>query len=267
MLARQPRNADAHNFLALVELRAGAPDKALGAIDEALRLRPEHPPAHTNRAMILRHLGRDDEAISSLREALRLRPDFPQALLPLAQLVARDDLGEAAALCRRALELQPQWETALLLLARILISDDRPREALSLLEESQAFKQGSPEFLALAAGHSGEPGRRRVRGSRAFARPWPRTPNLHRGYGDLGSLLMTLGRLDEAEEALRHALDMDPQDAGAANDLGLLLRRLERPEGGLGLAPARCANERRTLPLDRFDRGIGRMGGSLPRVG
>ncbi len=93
------------------------------------------------------------------------------------------------------------------------------------------------------------------------------SPALGRAWREMGAVLVSLGREDEGIEAIQHALDLDPEDAGALASMGRALfigraqfreaagyfdRALARnPEGGwYALQLAHCA-----AFLREFERG------------
>ena len=134
-------------------------------------------------------------AIAAYREALALDPEYKSAILGLAdayRLAARYD--EAAAGYRRLLELDPNDNKAHYHLAEIHAALGEYEEALEVLAGLEA---------------TGE--------ERAPAR------NLK------GECLLSLGRLDEAEAALRRALEMDDQLSDAWYNLALVFE--ERGDG------------------------------------
>ena len=51
------------------------------------------------------------------------------------------------------------------------------------------------------------------------------SPNSASGYNDLGNLLALADRLDDAEEAYRRAIELDPSDSGPRFNLGVLLQQ------------------------------------------
>lgn len=84
-------------------------------------------------------------------------------------------LAEAANTCQQALQIDPGHSSSLYLMATIMAESGQPAESLKYLDQ------------AIALG-----------------------PNVAEAHGNRGIALMTLGRLDEAEQALRRSMQLDP---------------------------------------------------------
>lgn len=82
--------------------------ESLGALDEAVRIRPHDAIGWFNRAVCLYEMGRFDEQGDDLRRALKLRPDFAKAWMKLGSShLVRHRFAEALACYERALKLVP----------------------------------------------------------------------------------------------------------------------------------------------------------------
>jgi len=71
--------------VARASLAGKDPERALGAVDQALREHPQHAPLQTLRATSLIALGRPSDALSPLIEAIRLNPFDPEPHCQLAR--------------------------------------------------------------------------------------------------------------------------------------------------------------------------------------
>ena len=76
--------------VARASLAGNDPERALGAVDLALREHPQHAPLHTLRGASLIALSRASEALSPLVEAIRLNPFDPEPHCQLARFGAND---------------------------------------------------------------------------------------------------------------------------------------------------------------------------------
>lgn len=167
--------ADAHHLLGLSYHMVGQANRALEALDQALRLNPRYVDALVHRAVVLDALGRSADASETLRRAREVGGGDTRDGIPvghaskLANLHA--DLAEAyaetGALDRaieqyhRALELGPTFHDLRYRLARRLLEAGRSREAR---EELERVVEARPQFhdawaaLGLAAYSSGDLG-------------------------------------------------------------------------------------------------------------
>jgi len=110
ILAEQPRHADALHLLGLLEYRKQQFDSALDLIQRAIRIEPKRADYENNLGLVLAALSRHSEAIDAYRRALALRADYPQALNNLGNSLRRAGrMAQAVASFRRAIELKPDY--------------------------------------------------------------------------------------------------------------------------------------------------------------
>lgn len=143
LLQQQPDNADALQFLGVIEAQRGRLDEAAKLMDRAVALAPDHATVHANRGNVLRGLARHEEAVASYDRALALDPDRQDTLLNRA--AALIDLGRfAAALADydALLAINPGLRLARLRRCEVLTSMQRFAEALAGYE---ATLQGGAE--------------------------------------------------------------------------------------------------------------------------
>lgn len=187
-------------------------DRAVAATVASIVRDPhyENPAARAPKSfgVILSREGFDEEAALFYEKAADMEEDA-QNLYNLGTNKARQgEYGEAIGLFERALEMEPAYVPAYLNLARAYEESGDP---------------GTAEQVLLVM---------------AVRMPWEaEAPKA------LGAFLVRRERFDEAADAYRHALDLDPADAETWSRLALLLARSGDEEG------AREAAER-TLALD-----------------
>jgi tetratricopeptide (TPR) repeat protein len=182
--------ADAHFNLANTLAALGRLEEALVHYQRALELRPGFLEARLNQAITYARQGLDAQAIVELERCLDADPAYAAALWNLALLRGRDQEGLAQVLERveRALGVEPASAQILMMRGDLLLRLDRFDEAATAY---QAVLEVAP------------------RSADAWA-------NLARALG-------RLGRREEAERALRQALDLDGASAAAldvARELG-----------------------------------------------
>ncbi len=189
VLAREPRNADAQQFLGLVRLRRGDVEGAVERISRAVVLNPKVGAYHYNLGLALQRRGDAAEAMASYRRAVGLSPDLAEAHNNLGNLLRESGALEAAVeSCRRAVELRGEWAEAHLNLGTALQTAGRFDEALA-----------------------------------SFHRALGIAPHLAEAHYNLGSTLQRQGRLDDAMVSLRQAIAIKPDYGAAWNNLAAIL--------------------------------------------
>ena len=141
--------------------------------------------SHTNYGYWLRSAGRTGEAVAHFEESLRIKPDNVPTLLNLARIEEETgDFARASERLRAAKGFDPADPAIRLHLATVLTKGGRPMEAM-------------PEYLEGL-----------------------KTPSSldHQFHNGLGATLMQLGRVDEAIEHFRTAVQLRPDyEHGRAN--------------------------------------------------
>ena len=200
VLSAHPGEPDGLQLLGLVRENQGRPAEAEQLLRRSLAARPNQPHVEVHLGRILAETGRHQEAIDLLQTAARTQPDLFDAFVILAQVqFTIGDFAAAETNYRSALRLSPKSQVALLGLGVLLNKTARPAEAEALLR--------------VAAENT--------------ARPAPWQAKVAR---NLGLSLDLLGRPEEALDALRHAILLDPPNEEAHRELNALLYRLDRTE-------------------------------------
>ena len=228
LLSRDPDHADAWLNMALSLCDAGRPDEAVRAARRAVALRPRDPnahtvlghvlsvtpdragaaaacgsalaidgafvPAHLRRARIMREMGNTGESLASCDAIVRLRPNEAAGYVERGvTLVGAGRPEEAQDAFRSALARDPTNEQALLGLSRSLVDADDTEGAISELDQGIA-----------------------------------QVPDVAKLHMLRGLLHQKRGRLPEAWDGLKRAIELDPNDATAYLNLGNLLLKTER---------------------------------------
>jgi len=94
MLKDDPRNVQALAYRAWLLKRAGLPDLALTALDQAISIDPSFPDAHFFRGMVL-YQDRADPAGAVAEFRLFLSNDPPQEMIPLVEDVLKRAMSDA----------------------------------------------------------------------------------------------------------------------------------------------------------------------------
>lgn len=175
-------------------------EEARQLLRPVIQVVPDHPDVLRLAGMIERGAGAPDKAISLLRRAAKSAPGNPECWNVLGLAYADSGQEEAAqAAYGRALDARSDYIPALLNLARLLMRSGRAEEAA--------------ERLASRAGDS--------------------DPVVLTQLGD--ALTRATGREEEAANAFRRALDIDPATHGARAGLAFLMVEENRCEAALDL--------------------------------
>ena len=250
--------------LGIILQEAGKLEESAFCLRRVLALDPAMAEGHNNLGNTLRCLRQVDEAARRYGAALTLDPSYIDACCNLGSL--NGDLGrheEGLALLRRAIGLEPRMTDAYLNAAEMEITRGRWLEALGWLE---ALRDFTPDHPALPAGRSrillnlGRAAEALAVAEEALVA----TPNHPGILNAAGAALAALERHDAALDAFGKAAASD-DDAGAAGLVrrGTLLLQLGRlEEAGAAFAEARrrfprCASAWHgavdLLPCDRDD--------------
>ena len=200
VLKADPGEPDGLQLLGLVRERQGQLVEAEALLRRSLTARPSQPHVQVHLGRILADAGKHHDAIAVLQAAALAQPDLFDAFVILAQV--QFTVGKLAAAeenYRSALRLVPRSPVALLGLGVLLIKLLRPAEAESLLRTAAENTARPASWQARLAFH-------------------------------LGQSLELQGRGEDAIEAWRHAIALDPAHTEAHRELNALLYRRGRDE-------------------------------------
>jgi tetratricopeptide (TPR) repeat protein len=199
IVAAEPQNAAAHNFLGMALDRTGKSVEALPCFDRAIAADPKFSDALANKGDALSALGRFREAVKSYDQALGLDPQNVFAWLNrAAALFATRDYEKALESSDRALAIEPGNALAMINRARTLGALNRTAEEADCLRKLVAADPGMLEAKLM-----------------------------------LGSALLRLKQFNEALAQFDAALASDPKTLSATVGKGHALVGLNRPEDAL----------------------------------
>jgi len=151
ILAREPRNVQAHLLRATAAAQMKDADAALTNLAEAVKLDPTRPVSFLNLAALQAQRGENAEAEAAFKQALAVDPKFVQAYTSFANYywgVGRR--ADAEQILRQATKENPDSAEASMSLAKMLILMRRPGEAEEPLKRA-AETSKEPEARLLLA--------------------------------------------------------------------------------------------------------------------
>jgi Flp pilus assembly protein TadD len=213
-----PRDVFARVNRGAVLLELARPAEALPVLDEALAIDPRNARAMNHRGVALERLGRLEEARVAYRAAIALAPRDPVPYNNLGALAFRRGVDAAAsAHFAKALEVDPAFQPAAV------------NVALTAVATSSPSAGAAAEDAVLAAA----------------ARPDASYKVQAKAKGVLGARAVRAGDWATAKARFLEQVSMDPEDAGALNDLAVTEDQLGEAREALNHLEAALAARRR----------------------
>ncbi len=214
-----PDDHFAYNSLGLLYHRLGETGKALQMLETGITMAPRNPILQNSLGTVCMDAGEADRAIAAFEKAIELQPDYEEAISNLAMLhKGRGDSAKANEYADRLIELKPEKSDVRVSLALLLSSLNRSDEAGRLL--ASVLEQEPDNFKALVS--LGRMHLRRGDNRQAVTlleragRVQGAVPQL---WNDLAQAYAGLGRKDEAREALRRSMKLNPDQPEIARRL------------------------------------------------
>jgi tetratricopeptide (TPR) repeat protein len=242
-LKLDPDSQAARQGLASVLARQGDLEGAAREYRRALAGDPDSLETRLRLALVLEARGRSApaaaaEAVAELRRVLAEDPGRKEARLPLVRaLEAAGHQEEARRELEALLAADPTDSQALLHRATSVAREGRPQEALAGFRrvlELEPDNLAARLDLATALAASGELGAAEKELLETLRRPAAKAPERARAHLGLGAVYRRLGRLEEARDRYRKALEEDSELAVARYQLALLLADAGRHQEAAG---------------------------------
>jgi len=244
ILARDPRNADAHHLLGMAAFQQGDLESASSEIAVAIQIAPSVPPFHNNLGLVFEGLGRREQALAEYECAVRLAPAYPEALANLGKALAEERrFQESLVALHEAVRVRPEFAEAWLRLGCAALGAGALDDAVRAFENALALQPRRVESevnLSCALKSMG----RFAESEAACRRALALKPDLAEAHANLGAVLLNLQRYGEAETACREALRLNSGLAEPWCNLGAILLN----EGRVEEARACCEEAMRRNP-------------------
>jgi tetratricopeptide (TPR) repeat protein len=251
-VTKNPRYAEAYNWIGCCNLQSGRHAQAIEAYKQAIRIQPDDAVAHCSLGVAYVALGRYAQAIEALKQAIRIKPDLAEAHFGLG--VAYGKLGryaEAIEGLKQAIRIKPDLAEAHSNLGIAYVNLARYAEAIEPLKQAIRINPHDAEAycgLGLAYGALGRYADE-IKACKQAIRINPDYPEAH---CTLGVAYYELGRHAEAIEACKQAIRIKPDYAEAHFNLGLSY--LELQDKGSALNEYKILKEMNTdLANDLFN--------------
>ena len=137
VLRREPRRADALNFMGMLQYQRGVRERELELLQRAVQIAPKQPTIWNNLGNVLDGLKRPAEAEKAFRRSLAL-VESPEALTNIARLQRRRrEWTRSEQSCRRAIALSATCGEAWHTLSLALLGQHRSEEAFEAAVQAE----------------------------------------------------------------------------------------------------------------------------------
>jgi tetratricopeptide (TPR) repeat protein len=215
---RHPTWADQMCDLGIAYLHLDKPDDARQWFQKALQADPGNAIANYDMGNMLMQAGQSGPAIAHFMRCLETAPGYVEAMWQLAMAYkSRSDLPSAIAMLQKVSKIRPNAQVYMELGIAL-------RRVGKANESIEALRNLSPTSASVLyqLGLSYEARNDAQTAIDMFTKANTIKPNAQ-CYLELGTLWASIGRLDEAIDAFRGALQLDPALAEAQFDLGIAL--------------------------------------------
>lgn len=232
-----PENAQIHNILGNALWQEGRLDEAVQTFSRVTELAPARPEGYDGLGRVYSRMNDLDQAEAQFLKAVGIAPEFAPAHLGLGVVHGMRGRWERARdACARAVELNPTEHMAYNKLAAACLELGEYAEALSHFEQVARIAPENVEgLLGVAVAHhrvgkfvTDKKAERKAHYGRALEtleKVLKIAPTLASAYEKQGSVCLDMKRLDDAVSAYLKALELDPGQYEANNNLSIALRK------------------------------------------
>ena len=202
------------NNIARLYLKNGFYEKAVWEYQKALGMDPELVAAHNGLGIAYTMLEKYSEAVTAQRKALELQPNLAKASAGLGLVYLRQNQTESALEhYQHAVASDPQFLEAHLKIGTILLKQKRYAEAIDTYEASATLDPDNAEIyhnLGICYARQAEAD---LEAARRHAQEAIRLdPNVARYYNTLALIDFRRGDYPQAEQTIRKALELEPEN-------------------------------------------------------
>lgn len=251
IISTEPDNADARTTLGMALIESGEFEPAVSSLNQAIRLwgsRPGAAYALYLRAKAHTGLRQVQDAAADLQKAVTIEPNFAEAWSDLGESrkILLDGAGALAAF-EKAVQFAPDDPVAQTRLGSELLNEGKPSEAVAHLEEAARLSpqnQSALYNLQRALVEDGRPEQAGTMRKTLEALLLEKDRDAQNAFAaiqlnDQGAALEKAGKLQEALEKYRQAVQLAPEHAGIRVNYAAALLHLGQWK--LGVAELRQA--------------------------
>lgn len=219
-----PKNTDCLLRLAQLHHYLRRFDDEIIVLDKVLDLDKRNSQAFFMKGMVHKEMGDTTKAMSNMRLAVQMDPDYYNAYVQMGIIMAAQKNPLAIEYYRNAIEIQPTSQEVVYNLGMFHQESEDYRKAI---DAYQALLKLNPHHfdahynLGVIYAHKYDSV---PQGLTYFNLAVEDNPQEPRGYFGRGSCFEKMGDVKRATEDYKHALELDPQNTGAARALDLLTR-------------------------------------------
>jgi tetratricopeptide (TPR) repeat protein len=222
VIAAKPTDPEGYYNLGTLNLRRNDLKQARHYLEQTLKLRPNYPEAWNNLGMIAAQENQPEEAVKNFQQSLLLRPGYGTALLNLGNTYRRQKLfAQAQELLEQALATQPDDPEVNYSLGMLYAQQGQLQQASDYLHRAIDLRPDYPEALNnLGVLYVRE--QDYARAEEQFKSCIQRVPSFDQSYMNLARIYMLRNDKQEAREVLQQLLQLQPENPGAKQALGML---------------------------------------------
>lgn len=222
ILKEQPQNYDAHNNLGNYYYKQGHLDRAIGELEEAVRLKQNYPEGHNSLGTLYIEKGLIDKAIAEYGEAIKYKPLFPEAYYNLGNAcIKKGMVDNSIAFFQKAISMGMYNPQVFNNLGSAYIKKGLLDEAITQYQKALWVYSDFAEVHSNLGYVYTEKGdlNNAVSELREALRIQPSHANAH---NNLGAVYCRMGLLDMAQQEFLAAVRYDPKNAGAHKNIGMI---------------------------------------------
>ncbi len=219
LLNQYPKAIALYNLLGLCQQGQGKLAEAAASFRKMLALEPSIAEIHCNLASILAQLNDSKAAVASYRKALRLKPDLTVAHFNVGALLQQHGLSaQAADHYQQAVTQQPGFFQAWANWGTLLQQSGKLAAAEACYRKALALNADAQGYLNLGTVLYGQGQHQEA--VQAFREAVRLDPHCADAWNSLGETLRDQGQMDEAVRCYRHALAVSPKHGRANYNVG-----------------------------------------------